>query len=316
MAVLNFDANTVVPDVGQGDPVPEGWYSLMVTGSELVPTKDSATTGNAYLKVEFSIQEGAHKGRKIWANFNIRNSNPVAQEIAFKQLSAVAHAVKVLMIQDSQQLHGIPLKGRVKIKKGSVKDAATGERYSDSNDIVMYREYNDPTAVNGASAAAVPAFPGAAPAGMPAMPGMPSFVPAAMPAAPAGAPALPGMPSFGAPIPIAAFSPSAAGAPPAFAPPPATFVMPAPPVPAAPVHTMTAAANGVTYDQYKAAGWSDEQMISGGLLAAPAAPAPLAPPPFVAPAAPAAPAALPVAPPVDAAAAAAQSVVPPWARGA
>lgn len=33
--------------------------------------------------------------------------------------------------------------------------------------------------------------------------------------------------------------------------------------------TMTAAANGVTYEQYKDAGWSDEQMISGGVAQRP-----------------------------------------------
>jgi len=56
--------------------------------------------------------------------------------------------------------------------------------------------------------------------------------------------------------------------------------------PAAPGNTatglvMTAAANGMTYDQYKAAGWTDEQMISQGVASAPPAttnPAPPSPP--------------------------------------
>ena len=46
---------------------------------------------------------------------------------------------------------------------------------------------------------------------------------------------------------------------------------PAAPAPAAPVAlTMTAAANGTTYEAYVAAGWTDEQMIQGGVAQRPA----------------------------------------------
>lgn len=61
---------------------------------------------------------------------------------------------------------------------------------------------------------------------------------------------------------------------------------PAPPPPAGPV--MTAAATA-TYEQYRATGWTDEQLIQNGLMQAPAAatpppPAPAAPPPPTPPA--------------------------------
>ena len=66
-----------------------------------------------------------------------------------------------------------------------------------------------------------------------------------------------------------------------------------PPPPAAPAQLiMTAAANGMTYDQYKAAGWTDDQMITGGVATAPADP----PPP---PADPPPPPADPPSPPAD-----------------
>lgn len=42
--------------------------------------------------------------------------------------------------------------------------------------------------------------------------------------------------------------------------------VPAPPVPVTPVKQMTPAANGVTYDAYKAAGWNDQQLIDAGLM--------------------------------------------------
>ena len=53
-----------------------------------------------------------------------------------------------------------------------------------------------------------------------------------------------------------------AGAP--GAPPAAGAQPPAPP--AAPAHQMTAAANGLTYEQYQAKGWSDEQLIAAGMM--------------------------------------------------
>lgn len=58
---------------------------------------------------------------------------------------------------------------------------------------------------------------------------------------------------------------------------------PAPPVqaPVTPVELiMTAAANGATYQQYKDAGWTDEQMIQQGIATAPVV-APPAPAPNV-----------------------------------
>lgn len=73
-----------------------------------------------------------------------------------------------------------------------------------------------------------------------------------------------------------------------------------PPVPGAapalPGLTMTAAANGLTYAQYQTAGWSDQQLIDGGMATRPAAPAPAPVAPPAAPAAPVAPPAAPAAP--------------------
>jgi hypothetical protein len=84
-------------------------------------------------------------------------------------------------------------------------------------------------------------------------------------------PAVAGFPGA-AVVPDAPFQQMGAGAPVAPVPvvPNAGFMMPpppAPPAPPAPVGpVMTAAANGASYAQYKAAGWSDEQMRAGGLL--------------------------------------------------
>ena len=42
---------------------------------------------------------------------------------------------------------------------------------------------------------------------------------------------------------------------------------------------MLPAAGATTYDQYRAAGWTDEQLVAGGFMQAPAAPPATPPPP-------------------------------------
>src|SRR4051812_8845847 len=106
MAQLNFDASQVAPDTG-AVTVPAGWYNVQMDESEIKPTSKG---DGAYLQCRFSILDGQFQNRKLFSRFNIRNPNPVAAEIGFKQLSAVAHAVGVLQVNDSQQLHGRPLK--------------------------------------------------------------------------------------------------------------------------------------------------------------------------------------------------------------
>lgn len=131
--------------------------------------------------------------------------------------------------------------------------------------------------------AAVPPVPGApvpgqapgyapAPAGMPA-PGM-AYAPPAVPGVPAVPNGLPQVPGV-APAPLApagSVPTPYAPAPGAPAPIPVTpnpgFVQVPPPAPVAPVRQMTAAANGVTYEAYVAAGWSDAQLVQNGLMMA------------------------------------------------
>jgi len=152
MSLLNFDASQVQPATGEMEPVPAAWYDVVIDQSETKPTKDGATTGNAFLECRMNIIGGQYTGRKLFSRFNIRNSNPVAQEIAYKELSAVCHATGVLQVQDSQQLHGIPFKVKVKVR------AADGQ-YGASNEVTTYKPANfvpDAPVAGGAPAGAMP----------------------------------------------------------------------------------------------------------------------------------------------------------------
>lgn len=212
MASLNFDATTVQPDTGF-ELLPAGWYNAMIDESAINPTKDGV---GAYLQLRFSVIDGQYQGRKVFARLNIRNANQTAQEIAYKQLSAIAHSVGVLQVQDSSQLHGIPLKIRVRIRKDP------SGQYEDQNEINGYKNINE--AVQGQAAAFAPAAPA-----MPAAPaGFAPVAPVAAPVMPQAAP----QPAFAQP---AAPQPWAQPAAPLAQPAPQPALQPAPAPQAAPV---------------------------------------------------------------------------------
>lgn len=198
MALLNFDANQVAPDMGVMDPVPEGWYNVMIDESELAPTKNG---DGAILKLRFKVVDGTFIGRNIYGRLNIRNANEVAQRIALAQLSAIAHAVGVLQVADSQMLHNLPLKIRVKVTEQ--------EGYAPSNDIIAYKNINEAVETVKAAPVAVAPIPAAfvPPAPMPAI--MPTAIPAAIPAILGQAPAQ----AWAQPAPVAAVVPAPIPAP-------------------------------------------------------------------------------------------------------
>lgn len=129
MATLNFDANAIQPDTSF-EPIPAGWYNAVIDESEMKPTRDGS---GAYLALRFNIIDGQYAGRKVFTRLNLRNQNPVAQDIAQKQLSTICHAVNVLNVQDSSQLHALPMQIRVKVTNDP-----TGQ-YDPSNEISGYK---------------------------------------------------------------------------------------------------------------------------------------------------------------------------------
>lgn len=146
MAQLNFDATTVEPSQSM-EPLPDGWYTVQATASEMKPTKDG--TG-AYLEMTLKVIEAPYQNRQLFYRLNLKNNNPVAQEIAYKQLSAICHATGVIQVADSQQLHGLPFKVKVAVKRDD------SGKYDPSNEIKAVKSVHD----------AQPAVPAFAPSGV------------------------------------------------------------------------------------------------------------------------------------------------------
>jgi hypothetical protein len=153
MARISFNASNVEPSTPM-DVLPKGKYLCMAIASELKPTKNG--TGE-YLQITFEVLDGSAKGRKIFERLNIRNSNKTAEDIAQRALSALCHAVGVIELEDSDQLHNIPVMIDLDI------DPAKGE-YSAQNRVKGYSAAGGQTSAPAPAArpaAAAPAAGGA-----------------------------------------------------------------------------------------------------------------------------------------------------------
>lgn len=99
--------------------VPVGEYLSIIEGSEYTPNNKG--TG-MILKLTYQIIEGEKKGSKIFENLNLQNESKRAEQIAQRALNSICMAVGVQHVQDSSQLHNIPLILDVIVKTEKDKD--------------------------------------------------------------------------------------------------------------------------------------------------------------------------------------------------
>lgn len=105
MALINFDASAVEPS--SFEAIPAGTYEAVIPNSEARPMKSGNGMG---FNFEFEIVAGDYKGRKVfeWITFEHRTC-PDAQRIGREQLSAMCRAVGVTQLNDTAQLHNLPI---------------------------------------------------------------------------------------------------------------------------------------------------------------------------------------------------------------
>jgi hypothetical protein len=118
----NFDARTTPPKT-EFEVLPARDYLAIITASEMKDT----SKGGTYLLFTFEvIEEGAYKGRKVFARVTRRNDNQQAMEIGNRELSAIIHATN-LDARDTVELHNIPLIISVKCRKREDNGEMTNE---------------------------------------------------------------------------------------------------------------------------------------------------------------------------------------------
>ena len=144
MAFLNetFNVNDLPQNErGSFDPLPEGWYTVKVSGAELKDTKSG--TGQ-YISVRYDVLGPTHQGRVVFGMLNIRNQNPKAEEIGRQQLGELMRAIGLTSVTDTDQLIGGTLSIKLAIRQQ--------EGYEPSNDVKAYK-------AEGGSMQAAPASP-------------------------------------------------------------------------------------------------------------------------------------------------------------
>lgn len=128
-----------IPEPGF-DTLPPGDYRLMVTDSKEKATSGEKGAGKMVV-LEIDVQDGEHTGRKLFMNYNIENPNPKAVDIAIRELGALARAVGVAELTDTEQLHNKLFIGTVTFEAAKAyKDKTTGEEKMgrDQNRITKY----------------------------------------------------------------------------------------------------------------------------------------------------------------------------------
>jgi hypothetical protein len=123
----NFNADQH-DTMGDYSPIPNGEYVAIIKASESKKTKNG---DGAYIQFTFSIVEGQYKNRTLITRLNLFNKNETAVRIAQSELATICKAIKKTTVQDSTELHNIPMRIKVVVKPG---DAG----YSDSNEIKNY----------------------------------------------------------------------------------------------------------------------------------------------------------------------------------
>lgn len=105
MAQINFNAAEV--ETTSRDAIPTGIYEAVVTDSEMRATKSGLGMG---INLTFEIlSDGPAKGRKVFVWINYEHPKAEAQRIGREELASLCKAVGVAELNDTNQLHNLPL---------------------------------------------------------------------------------------------------------------------------------------------------------------------------------------------------------------
>lgn len=109
-----------------------GWYPAIIIESDVLET--NAKDGFR-LELKFKVIDGPGKDRTITNNYNIQNPNPKAVEIAMSQIKSICSCIgKFSPINQSEELHNIPLQIRLAKQKDSDYSEVKGYKDINGND--------------------------------------------------------------------------------------------------------------------------------------------------------------------------------------
>lgn len=128
----SFDVNDIPESNNSYEPLPEGWYPVVIQTAELKPTKDG--TGQ-YISIKYGLTNSA---RTVYGNINIRNQSQKAEEIGRQNLGDIMRSIGLSRVTDSDELIGGHLMIKLIIKED--------EKYGRKNEIKGYKAIEETAA--------------------------------------------------------------------------------------------------------------------------------------------------------------------------
>ena len=109
-------------------------------------TPSNSTEGNAYLDVALTICEGPYNKRKVFEMIGVAGSEAYVNQgrAAIRAILEVGRGANITSnpggyrINHYGDLDGLKVAVKIKVEKGGVKNAATGERYNDKNRVAKW----------------------------------------------------------------------------------------------------------------------------------------------------------------------------------
>ena len=108
-----FNAEDVEPN-DSPSPIPAGEYNCVIIESE--EKENSKGTGTFHVFV-LEVIDGEYKGRKLFERLNLKNPSEEAVRISRATLSAICRATGRLRVNDSVDLHNLPMRVKVGLEK-------------------------------------------------------------------------------------------------------------------------------------------------------------------------------------------------------
>jgi hypothetical protein len=125
---LKFDD---VPEGGAFEPLPEGWYKMLI---ESVEDKENKKGTGRYLKLALSVVGEKFKNRKVFDNLNYQHENEVAERIGKAKLKELCRAIgkDIATLKDEAELCNKTLFCKLSVRPES-------GQYAASNNVVQFK---------------------------------------------------------------------------------------------------------------------------------------------------------------------------------
>lgn len=104
--------------------LPKNMYLVVAKSAEL---KDTRSGDGQYIKVQFEVIDGQHRGRKLWHQFNVKNPNETAVKIGKGQMKKffLSAGVKQEALADLEESNFV---GQTAVASVDIETDSYGER--------------------------------------------------------------------------------------------------------------------------------------------------------------------------------------------